>query len=66
MTYGLENGLRSLMTQHALAICIYFDNLSMIKITEKILNKYSQATLIKFYKLAKLWLAKREETLIVQ
>lgn len=66
ITCSLEIALKSSMAQHMPAICIYFDNLSIAKNAKKILNGFSQAMFIKFYELAKLWLAKEEKTVIVQ
>lgn len=65
ITCGLKIALEFSMAQYALEICIYFNNLSVIKNTGKILNKFSQATFIKFCKLAKLWLVKKGKTLTV-
>ena len=65
MTCDLEIALESLIARHAPVICICLDNLSVVKNTGRIPNGSSQTTFIKFYKLAKSWLAKRGKTLTV-
>lgn len=54
ITHGLEIALKSPMAKHVPAICIYLDNLSVVKNADKIPNESSQAKFIKFCKLAKL------------
>ena len=61
MTRSLEIALESPMAQHAPAIYIRLDNLSIAKNAGKIPNGSSQATFIKFRELAKLWLAKKRK-----
>lgn len=51
------------MVRRTSAICIYLDNLSVVKNSKKIPNKSSQVTYIKFCELVKLWLVKEEKIL---